>query len=270
MTRPNMDAPYGGLGAASNRLGTRPINLTRLMDMHACGEKIAAVSAHDATIAVTASRAGVECILVGEDLAASYQGHASHADITLDALAYHVENIARGLRSAQASAWIMSDLPANSYGASRELAMRHAGRLCMAGAQMLRVKVDENFAATAGFLVERGVPICGHLINMQKPFIASHIASLGESGARFLMLECMENESVLELKRALPQLVTLGLNSGLQTSGQLVSMNSLLGVNIREETFAGKTYLFRHGSIQLAIGAYVADVKADQFEPDAV
>ena len=259
-----MDATYGALAGAAERPAARPINLTRLLDMHARGEKIAAVAAHDATFAVAASRAGVECILVGADLAVGYQGHASQEEVTLDALAYHVENVARGLRSAQASAWVICDLPASSYGASPETAMHQSSRLLVAGAHMLRLRVDANFAATAGFLSARGVAVCGQLLGRQTSQRASLVTSLSDSGTKFLVLEGMHGASVGELQSALPQCLTLGLHSGPQTSGQLLSMHALLGLEGKVHALAGKAYLSSHGSIHGAMAAYVADVKANR------
>ena len=177
-----MDAPYGSIAKVANLPAARPINLTRLRDMHASGEKIAAISAYDATFAATASRSGVECILVSEDMVTSHQGHGSDEDITLDALAYHVGNVTQGLNAAQATAWVMADLPASCYGGSRDLAMRHASRLIMAGAHMVRMKLDGNFASVASFLTERGIAVCGHVKGIQKWQSRTVAASIGEIG----------------------------------------------------------------------------------------
>lgn len=258
-----MNAPYGCLAAAPPRLATRPINLTRLLEMHAKGEKIAAITAHDATFSGIAARAGVECILVGEDLATAYQGHAIQENMTLDALAYHVTNVSEGLRSAQASAWVVCDLPAHSHGGDLGVAMRHAGMLIKAGAHMLRMQTDENFAAIASFLRARGVAVCGHLKSVKPCQHASAVQSMADSGCNFVVLEGIDNVALSAIASALPHCVTLGLQSGPNTSGQLLPLQVLLGVATRSGVKTGETYLSRSGSIQGAVAAYVADVKAN-------
>lgn len=245
------------------RPATRPIHLTRLLEMQATGEKIAAVAAHDATCAAMAACAGVECILVGEELAVAYQGHASHEDIGLDALAYHVTNVSMGLRSAQATAWLVCDLPARMYRSGPEMAMRHAGRLLMAGAHMLRLPIDGQFAATASFLGARGVAVCGHLKGLEPGRYASAVGAMVDSGSPFVVLEDLCDEAVVALTSALPQCVTLGQRSGQKTSGQLVPLHALLGLTANSGVNAGAAYLASTGSIQQAVAAYVADVKAN-------
>lgn len=249
------------MGAEVRTPAIRPVNLTRLLDMHGRGEKIAAIATYDATFAVTASRAGVECILVGADLAVAYQGHANQDDITLEALTYHVACVSMGLRSAQASAWVISDFPSGSSDAGPEVAMNHASRLFMAGAQMLRMNIDKNFAAVASFLTARGVAVCCHVKEISLSQCANTIQSIDSSGAKFVVLECMSDEAVLEISKALPQCVTIGLHSGQETTGQLLSLNDLLEVADRGDFEAANSYMFRSGSIQGALSAYVADVK---------
>ena len=62
----NPASPYGTLPPASDMATRKPISLPRLNDMRARGDKIAMITAYDATFAAVADAAGVECILVGD------------------------------------------------------------------------------------------------------------------------------------------------------------------------------------------------------------
>ncbi len=101
-------APYGA--SAATPTPRKPVSLPRLNDMRSRGEKITMLTAYDATFAAVADAAGVECILVGDSLGMVCQGLSSTVGVTLDTMRYHVDSVARGLRRAQGTAWIIGDL----------------------------------------------------------------------------------------------------------------------------------------------------------------
>ena len=131
--------------------------------MHARGEKIAMLTAYDATFAAIADAAGVDCILVGDSLGMVCQGLASTVGVDLAHMRYHTESVARGLARVQGTAWLIGDLPFGTYHESREQALRSAAVLMQAGAHMVKLEGGGWTAATVEFLVQRGVPVCAHL-----------------------------------------------------------------------------------------------------------
>ncbi|HQQ69828.1 MAG TPA: 3-methyl-2-oxobutanoate hydroxymethyltransferase, partial [Alicycliphilus sp.] len=155
--------PYGTLPPASPLPQRRPISLPRLAQMRAAGEKIAMLTAYDATFAAVADAAGVECILIGDSLGMVCQGLPSTVGVSLDTMAYHTECVTRGLHRVQGTAWVVADLPFGSYHESREQALRSASRLMQAGAHMVKLEGGGWTAPTVQFLVERGIPVCAHL-----------------------------------------------------------------------------------------------------------
>ena len=155
--------PYGTLPPASPLPQRRPVSLPRLAQMRQAGEKIAMLTAYDATFAAVADAAGVECILVGDSLGMVCQGLPSTVGVTLDTMAYHTASVARGLHRVQGTAWLIADLPYGTYAESREQALRSACALMQAGAHMVKLEGGGWTAATVEFLVQRGVPVCAHL-----------------------------------------------------------------------------------------------------------
>ena len=93
--------PYGTLSPTSLPSARKPVSLPRLREMHAAGEKIAMLTAYDATFAAVADSAGVECILVGDSLGMVCQGLTSTVGVSLDTMRHHTECVANGLRRAQ-------------------------------------------------------------------------------------------------------------------------------------------------------------------------
>jgi 3-methyl-2-oxobutanoate hydroxymethyltransferase len=92
-----MATPYGTLPNASPLPLRRPVSLPRLLEMHARGEKIAMLTAYDATFAAVADAAGVDCILVGDSLGMVCQGSGQHrGGVAGNHALSHVESVVRG------------------------------------------------------------------------------------------------------------------------------------------------------------------------------
>ena len=106
-------APYGGAAPTAVR---KPLTLHRLRAMRDAGEKIAMLTAYDASSAALLDAAGVDCLLVGDSLGMVMQGHGSTLPVSLEHIVYHTSCVARGNRSA----WIVADLPFGSYQGSLE------------------------------------------------------------------------------------------------------------------------------------------------------
>jgi 3-methyl-2-oxobutanoate hydroxymethyltransferase len=118
----------------------KPIRLPRLNALRERAEKITMLTAYDATFAAAADAAGVDCFLVGNSLGMVCQGLPSTVGVRLDTMRCHTESVARGIRRAQGTAWIMGDLPFGSDQASKEPALLSATELMQAGAMGVHVR----------------------------------------------------------------------------------------------------------------------------------
>ena len=145
--------------AATAPAARKPITLHRLREMHAQGEKIAMVTAYDATFARLVDEAGVDSILVGDSLGMIVQGQSSTVPVTPDEMVYHTRCVVRGNRTA----WVVGDLPFGSYQEGREQALRSSVALMQAGAHMVKLEGGGWTPETVHFLTERGIPVCAHL-----------------------------------------------------------------------------------------------------------
>ena len=156
---PTQSTPYGTLPPASPMANRKPVSLPRLLEMRARGEKITMLTAYDATFAAVADAAGIECILIGDSLGMVCQGLPSTVGVSLETMRYHTESVARGIRRAQGTAWVIADMPFGTYQESREQALRSAVVLSQAGAHMVKIEGGGWTAETVRFLVERGIPV---------------------------------------------------------------------------------------------------------------
>lgn len=280
--------PYGTLPPASPIASRKPISLPRLHEMRARGEKIAMLTAYDATFAAVADAAGVECILVGDSLGMVCQGLPSTVGVTLETMRYHTESVTRGLRRVQGTAWVIADMPFGTYHESREQAFRNAAVLMQAGAHMIKLEGGGWTAETVRFLVDRGIPVCAHLgltpqtvhalggyrVQGRDDAAAEQLRrdalALQDAGATLLVLEMVPAQLSSELTQALPHCHTIGIGAGQGTAGQVLVMHDMLGVNLGKNPKFVHNFMQGAGSVREAIAAYVHAVKSGQFPDNAL
>lgn len=279
-------SPYGTLPSPSPPSARKPLSLPRLADMHARGEKIVMLTAYDATMAAVADAAGVECLLVGDSLGMVCQGLSSTVGVSLDTMRYHTESVARGLRRAQGTAWLIADLPFGSYHESREQALRSACALMQAGAHMVKLEGGGWTTETVRFLVERGIPVCGHLgLTPQTvhalggyrvqgkgveaaALLKQEAHALQDAGAAMLVLEMVPAALATELTNELQHCATIGIGAGRGTAGQVLVLHDMLGVGLGKMPKFVRNFMSGAPGIAQAMQAYVRAVKDGSFPDD--
>ncbi|MDI1237161.1 MAG: 3-methyl-2-oxobutanoate hydroxymethyltransferase [Polaromonas sp.] len=266
----------------------KPLSLPRLREMHAQGEKITMLTAYDATFAAVADAARVECILVGDSLGMVCQGLSSTVGVTLESMRHHTDCVARGLRRAQATAWLIGDLPFGSYHESKEQALRSAVVLMQAGAHMVKLEGGGWTTDTVRFLVERGIPVCAHLgLTPQTVHalggyrvqgrgdeaaaaLTSQAHALQDAGASMLVLEMVPAALSAALTKELTHCPTIGIGAGAGTAGQVLVLHDMLGMNLGRMPKFVHNFMAEAHSVQGAMQAYVRAVKEGRFPVDAL
>ena len=280
--------PYGTIPPSSPQPQRRPISLPRLAQMRAAGEKITMLTAYDATFAAVADAAGVECILVGDSLGMVCQGLHSTVGVTLADMVYHTASVTRGLHRAQATAWVIADMPFGSYAESPEQAMRNACELMQAGAHMVKLEGGGWTAPTVRFLVDRGVPVCAHLgltpqtvhalggyrvqgkDEQAAATLRQHALELQGAGASMLVLEMVPAALSAQLTEELKDCHTIGIGAGNGTAGQVLVLHDMLGVNLGKMAKFVHNFMADAGSVKGAMEAYVQAVKNGSFPDNAL
>jgi 3-methyl-2-oxobutanoate hydroxymethyltransferase len=270
---PTSDAPAGA---------RKPITLHRLREMQAAGEKIAVLTAYDASFARLCDEAGVDVLLVGDSLGMVLQGHTSTMPVTLDEVAYHTRCTARGNRSA----WLVADLPFASYHESADQAMRSAGELMRAGAQMVKLEGGGWTAPIVHFLVERGVPVCAHLgLTPQSvhalggyriqgksedsaELLRKNTRELAEAGAAMIVFELVPSALAREITAA-TTMMTIGIGAGSGCSGQVLVLHDMLGITRGKLPRFVRDFMAEGGRVDEAVRRYVAAVKDGSYPVDA-
>ena len=256
------------------------VTVDHLRQMKRDGEKIACLTAYDASFATLVDQAGVDVVLVGDSLGMVIQGRSTTVPVTLDHMVYHTQAVARGCRRAL----LMVDLPFMSYTTPKQ-AMSSAARLMQeGGAQMLKLEGDARQVDTVRKLAEHGVPVCAHLglqpqlINKlggykvqgrerhQADAMLRDAAALEEAGADLLLLECVPATLAAEIAANLA-IPVIGIGAGAECDGQILVLYDILGITSGRPPRFVKNFLADDG-LSGAIARYIKAVKDGAFPTD--
>jgi len=257
----------------------KPVTLPELARMKRAGEKIAMLTAYDASFAALLDRCGVDVILVGDSLGNVIQGKSSTLPVTLEQMVYHTECVAR----LPGRPMIVADLPFASYQASKEQAYASAARLMAAGAEMVKLEGGEIMAETVHFLVERGIPVCAHIgLTPQSVHVLGgyrvqgrgeaeagrlqrEARALEQAGAALLVLEMVPAPVAATITGLLEHCATIGIGAGAACDGQVLVLYDMLGLYPGRKGRFVRNFMLDAGSIEDAVRAYVQAVKEGSF-----
>jgi 3-methyl-2-oxobutanoate hydroxymethyltransferase len=259
----------------------RHITIPALTAMKARGQKIAVLTAYDALFARLLDEAGVDVVLVGDSLAMVIQGQDATLKVSLDEMVYHTRCAARGCSRAL----LVADLPFMSYPTPERAADSAARLMREGGARMVKLEGGRQRVDTVRFLVEQGIPVCGHLGLLPQSIHQlggyhvqgrdSHAAQtlledallLQQAGITLLVLECVPSALGEEVSRAL-DIPVIGIGAGPGCDGQVLVLHDMLGLGFSRRPRFVKDFLSGSGDIAAAIRAYVAAVRDGSFPGD--
>lgn len=254
-----------------------------LAKKYLAGEKLTMVTCYDFTFARLVQKADIDLILIGDSLGNVVQGHDTTLPVELDDIIYHSRAVARG----NASAFIIADMPFLTYQASEDDAVFNAGRLMKeSGAQAVKLEGGAHLAPMVRRMTQAGIPVCGHLgLTPQSvhAFGGFHVQArseeagerllqdalaLQEAGAFMVVLEMVPSELAKRVTQAL-SIPTIGIGAGVHTSGQVLVIYDLLGLNQDFRPKFLKHFANLEDVVVAALNAYRAEVEAATYpDPD--
>ncbi len=258
----------------------KQITISSLQALKSAGEKIAVLTAYDASIAALAEEAGVEVILVGDSLGMVIQGHDSTLPVSIGQMAYHTSCVARGM----ARALLIADLPFMTY-ADRSQAVASARRLMQAGAQMIKLEGGDAVLDVVTALSDQGAPVCAHLGLIPQSVhrlggykvqgrgeqaadeLLQQATRLERAGAQLLVLECIPTNLAQTITAAV-NMPVIGIGAGVHCDGQVLVCYDMLGISKGKRPKFSKNFLAENNSVAAAISAYVQAVKEHTFPAD--
>lgn len=259
--------------------GRRKVTTLRLQEMKEQGERIAALTAYDWSMARLLDESGIDLILVGDSAAMVFCGHDTTISMTMPQMLYHASVVARAAKRAL----VVGDLPFMSYQLSEEEALRNAGAF-MKEALVEAVKLEggESVCPTVRRIVDAGIPVMGHLGLTPQSIhkfgtyktrgvergeaeqILRDARGLQDAGAFAIVLEKIPAELAREVSKSL-RIPTIGIGAGPDCDGQILVSHDLLGLFTRFRPRFVRRYGEFGKAMQDAFRRYAEDVKGSSF-----
>jgi 3-methyl-2-oxobutanoate hydroxymethyltransferase len=240
-------------------------------------EPLVALTAYTAPIAALIDEA-CDLILVGDSTGMVAHGFTSTVPVTLDMMILHGQAVMRGARKAM----VVVDLPFGSYEANQDAAYGAAVRIMKeTGAQGVKVESGPTIPATIRFLVDRGIPVMGHVglrpqaVNLDGGFkakgrtaserqtVLAEAHAVSEAGAFAIVVEGVAESLARDITNGV-RAPTFGIGASAGCDGQILVTDDMLGMFDWTPKFV-RRYADLAAEITRAVGAYAEDVRARRF-----
>ena len=219
-----------------------------------------------------------DLLLVGDSLGQVIYGLPSTIPVTVDMMANHAAAVVRGSYHAV----VVVDMPFGSYEGSKELAFASAARLMKeSGAAAVKLEGGEAMAETVAFLVQRGIPVMGHVgltpqaVNVLGGYrargrddaeadkITRDALALDQAGAFAIVAEGVVEPIAIAITRSVTAPV-IGIGASAQCDGQVLVTEDMLGLFERVPRFV-KRFEDLASIIERAASNYAGEVRARSF-----
>ncbi|MEO6040542.1 MAG: 3-methyl-2-oxobutanoate hydroxymethyltransferase [Croceibacterium sp.] len=219
-----------------------------------------------------------DVLLVGDSLGQVIYGLPSTVPVTLEMMANHAAAVVRGSYHAV----VVVDMPFGSYEASPAHAFESAATLLKAsGAAAVKLEGGEAMAPTVQFLIERGIPVMGHVgltpqaVNVLGGYgargrseaeaakIVGDARALAGAGAFAIVIEGVIEPIAVAVTQAVACPV-IGIGASAQCDGQVLVTDDMVGMFERVPRFV-KRYDDLAARISAAAATYASEVRARTF-----
>ena len=254
-------------------------------DLYRCkrdNKKIIVVTAYDALFARLLEQAGIEAMLVGDSLGVVVQGKSNTLSVTMEDMLYHTKLVA----DAAQQSLVIGDMPFMSYQASKEEALRNAGRFLQAGAHAVKLEGGRVMADRIEAMTQVGIPVFGHLgmtpqsVNQYGGYkvqgksteraktLVSDAKTLEEAGAVAVVLEAIPAALAKTITEQL-SIPTIGIGAGPHCDGQVLVLYDLLGLFDEFAPKFVKPYAHLRADALQALRRYKEEVEQGKFPSDS-
>jgi 3-methyl-2-oxobutanoate hydroxymethyltransferase len=258
---------------------TARLTVPDFREKKARGERVAVLTAYDATMARLLDRAGVDALLVGDSLGMVVLGYDSTVPVTLDDMVHHTRAVVRG----SSHALVIADMPFLTYQTGADDAVRNAGRLIQdGGASAVKLEGGHLIAPIVERIVAAGIPVMGHLgllpqsINqigsyrkqatgaVEAARLLEDAKALAAAGVFSIVLESIPAELAASVTSSV-RVPTIGIGAGSECDGQVLVSYDMLGLFDGFVPSFVRQYAHLAEEVTNAARQYADDVRRRQF-----
>jgi 3-methyl-2-oxobutanoate hydroxymethyltransferase len=256
----------------------KKVTVRRLVEMKKAKEKIACLTAYDASFAKLLENNGVDVVLVGDSLGMVIQGEETTLPVSVEDMLYHTQCVAKGLSNAL----LITDMPFLSFTTVDEAVLNAGLFMKQGGAHMVKLEGGVDQADTVSVLNKNGIPVCAHL-GLQPQYVhkiggyrvqgrdaeaadkmLDDALILQQAGADLMLLECVPEVLATKITEAL-DIPVIGIGASVECDGQILVLYDILDISLGLRPKFSKNFMESSGSIEEAIAHYAAAVKDKSF-----
>ncbi|MBT5048178.1 MAG: 3-methyl-2-oxobutanoate hydroxymethyltransferase [Rhodospirillaceae bacterium] len=242
------------------------------------GEPIVSLTAYSAPMAGFLDP-HVDVFIVGDSLGMVLYGLDSTLGVTLQMMIEHGAAVVRGSETA----CVTVDMPFGSYQESPGQAFRNAAKIMKrTGCDAIKLEGGEEMAETIRFLVDRGIPVMGHVGLMPQSVnrlggyrargrgraeamrIIADARAVADAGAFSMVVEGVMEPLAREVTNAVA-VPTIGIGASADCDGQVLVAEDMLGLFTDFTPKFVRRYADLGGDVSKAAKAYADDVRARRF-----
>lgn len=241
-------------------------------------KKITMITCYDYWSAQIIDKSNIDAVLVGDSTAMVMHGFENTINADIEMMAFHTAAVSKGIKQKV----LITDLPFLSHLKGRNRLVDNVDKIFKAGAGAVKIEGTQNTLEDIGYLVKSGIPVMGHLgmtpqsyhqfggfklqgnDDVKSNIISDEAKKLEDAGCFAIVLEMIPSELAKKITASI-KIPTIGIGAGKYTSGQILVLQDLLGMN---ETFNPKflkKYMDGFKLIENALNNYDKDVKESVF-----
>ena len=241
-------------------------------------KKISMITCYDYWSACIVSQSQIDCILVGDSLAMVMYGYSTTLSATVPMMAQHIQAVVKGAPNK----FLIGDMPFCSYRKDLTASMTSIEKLMQSGANAIKLEGADGNLKLIYHIIKSGIPVMGHLgltpqsihaiggfkVQGKNQSAADKLKkdakALADAGCFALVLECVPSNLAKEITNAIV-IPTIGIGAGPHTSGQVLVLQDLLGMNSQFKPKYLKKFLNGFELIKDALNDFNKEVKASTF-----
>jgi 3-methyl-2-oxobutanoate hydroxymethyltransferase len=254
------------------------VTLQEILAFKKRGERFPMLTAYDYPTAKVVDEAGVPLILVGDSLGNVVLGYDSTVFVTMDVMIHHTAAVVRGAKRAL----VIGDMPFMSYQTDTVTALENAARfLREAGAQAVKLEGGEVMAETIKALVDRGIPVMGHIgFTPQSAYqigqrvqgrsidaaekLVRDAHAVEDAGAFAVVLELVPSQLAKLITERLT-IPTIGIGAGPDCDAQVQVVSDMLGLYTDFVPRHAKQFAHLADDMRSAVTTYSESVREGSF-----
>ena len=235
---------------------------------------ISVVTCYDYWSAIIINDTDIDAVLVGDSAAMVMHGFDTTVNAEVEMMSYHLAAVKRGLSEKL----LIADMPFLAHRKGDQFAMEAVDKFIKLGANAVKIEGAGSNVKIIKHIIDSGIPVMGHIgltpqsVNSIGGYVlqgknedtASQLIndakSLEDAGCFSIVLEMIPAQLAKKITESI-KIPTIGIGAGVYTSGQVLVLHDLLGLNKGFNPKFLRKYLNGFDLIKDALTRYDHEVK---------